>query len=123
MLLTQPQIILKLRHEGYKDVSTRTLTFWRSEGFLPKLTRNGRNEGCYREEVLDSIRLLAQRSRRKESRDESVVFLKTGDQEWFDIIKIEIVRLTTGLKILYHIRGSGVLVREMREEEIPYAFT
>jgi len=113
--LSQDRIVNTLNSEGY-DISSRTLGFWRSEGIIPPMFRDG-NEYYYdltfTPDILDQIRFLSNGKRRLKPISLTTILL---EGELFTIETIEIIRTPTGLKAAFHLRDGGRLVRDIEEE-------
>lgn len=112
-LRVQEEVIEELQNEGY-DVSSRTLSYWRSCGILPPLIRDGNSYLCP-EGTSDHIRSLC--SARSRVHPDTVFICKTEGGE-FDIVKVEIRRVGGVLKRILYPRDKGFIFRDMQEEEL-----
>jgi len=112
-IYSQAETVNILRHEGF-DITERMLKYWRVNGDIPELTREG-IQWYYSEKELDAIRLFA---RRKQRAPEETLFIHKVEGREFDVIGIEIVKVNGKISMLMHLRREGVLIKEIEEGDI-----
>lgn len=117
---TQAEIISILRDEGYTNLSSRDLMYWREVGKLPALKRldtilSG-TVYAYDESVMDRIRLLCQESNRKVTPD-SVICHYSIENNTFQIKTIIISRSGDDIKAFIR-TDRGLLVKRLEENDI-----
>ena len=112
-LYSQAEVVFLLRGEGF-DLTERTLRFWREEGSIPELEREGLSY-FYSSNDVDVIRLFA--IQRKRAPEESLLIHEV-EGRLFNVTSIEIIRVNGEVRMLMHLRREGVLVKDIGEEEV-----
>lgn len=112
-LYSQAQTVNLLRHEGF-NITERTLRFWREEGYIPALEREGLTY-YYSHDDVDAIRIYAQT---RDRAPEETLLIHEVEGRLFNVTGIEIVRMNGRLRLLMHLRREGVLVKDITEEEV-----
>lgn len=112
-LYSQTETVYLLRQEGF-DITERMLKYWRVNGDIPELNRNG-IQWYYTTRELDAIRLFA---RRKQRAPEETLFIHEVEGKEFDVVGIEIIKVNGKISMLMHLRREGVLIREIEEGDI-----
>ena len=103
-MITQNECIDRLKMEGC-SVRVRTLTYWRSEGLLPPLTRIG-TQYLWDESVIDQVKVLTGRTEQK-------VLFEFGN---YKITKAELIKVGNDIRLAMYTNERSVLVRKLREE-------
>ena len=112
-LVEQNDVIDMLRREGFY-VTQRILTYWRSEGLLPPLVRDGNNY-AYDVEVIEQIReLCIQKGKLKTRR----LFTHRVEGYEYDIVRLMVLRAKDKIMLLMYEVDGGVLIRTITEEEL-----
>ena len=114
MQIRQEDAIRQLNADGF-IVSERTLTYWRSKDLLPPLVRNG-NEYLMTDEDIERVKILCTTGD-KPSKPETLTLYR-AESDVFIIERIEIIRVDSRVKALFHTLEGGFLVKEMREDEL-----
>ena len=111
--IEQGDLIDELRREGYL-VTQRVLTYWRSEGLLPLLVRDG-NSYVYDVDVAEQIRQLCiQKGKIKTRR----LFTHRVEGDEYNIIRLEVLKARDEIILLMYEVDGGVLIRTITEEEL-----
>ena len=112
-MVTQREAIERLKEEGVKDLTVRTLTHWRSKHLLPPLIRV-EGEYLWDFSVLKRIKLLCHERRT----NDRTLFIYEIDGCPFDIIKVEIARLGKDVKMFLFVREGGFVMKSLTEKEL-----
>tara|TARA_R100000306_G_scaffold62314_2_gene68548 strand:- start:165 stop:512 length:348 start_codon:yes stop_codon:yes gene_type:complete len=113
-MITQEEVLDKLAIEGLSS-SKRTLGYWRGEGLLPPLEREGQ-QYYWKEEVLDQVRTLCS----KKEREVLITFELEGRE--FEIERVELKRINGSPKRIIYLSDGTFMVTRAREEAV-YAVT
>ena len=111
VMITQDEALDKLSDEGY-ELSKRTLGYWRGEGLLPPLEREGQ-QYYWKEDVLDSVRTLCSNRIGRESL--TTLYIEGNS---FEVDYIEIKRIHSKPKIVIYLSNGSFMVKAAREETI-----
>ena len=120
---SQAQVVDFLQAEGF-DIEVRTLEYWRQEGFIPKLHRDG-NERFYTEDDIYSIEIVCAKNGRAGRHG---TLRHSIDGEKFIVTRMEVFRvddrLILAMTTVKPDKREGILVREFskKEKEEFYAF-
>ena len=114
-MITQEEVLVRMETEGFTP-SKRTLGYWRGEGLLPPLEREGQ-QYYWKEEVLDRVRTLCGRKERREI----LTILELEGKE-FEIERIELRRISGNPKAIIYLSDGTFMVTRAREEAV-YAVT
>ena len=109
--VTQDEIIDELEREGY-SLSRRTLGYWRGEGLLPPLEREGQ-QYYWKGEILEKVRTLCSKRERSE-----ILYSFTLEGTNFEVEKLEIKRIHGSLKVISHLSDGTFMVKTTREESV-----
>lgn len=107
-IFTQEDFVYRLQEEGY-DLRVRTLTYWRSEGLIGGLIR----EGNYYYVSYDDQRKIVELCK---TRTPELLKIKLEGHE-FSIQKAVITSFEGELVIRLYTKDMGMLIKVLKEEE------
>jgi|TARA_Y100000310_G_C20650354_1_gene799081 hypothetical protein len=113
--VTQSEVVSLLKEEGFTDVTERTLSYWRSEGLLPQLVRDGTQYLWRRDEIIDRVRTLCQSSQYKES-PTRILFQYSIEGDVHNIARVDIRILGGEVKAVLYTTQGGTIVKTLKEE-------
>jgi hypothetical protein len=115
--VTQEEVVERLKEEGYRRLSIRTLSAWRSAKLLPPMQREGREKGTYEESILDTIRLLALTSPYQTKPNETLLSYSREDGR-VDVVSIQVLRLNNTIKMYAYLREGGFILMNLEEGDL-----
>ncbi len=107
-LLTQEDLVFNLQGEGY-DLRIRTLTYWRSQGLIGDLHRNGNTYYVEREDQDKAIELC-------KTRQPELLKIELEGHE-FSIERAVVTSFEGELVIRLYTKDQGMLLKVLKEEE------
>ena len=109
--VTQDEVINELEREGF-SLSRRTLGYWRGEGLLPPLEREGQ-QYYWQGDILDQVRTLCSKREKSE-----ILYSFTMEGERFEVERVEIKRVHGSLKVISYLSNGSFMVTTTREESV-----